>query len=180
MATFGRTVPDGCSGGGDFQGYIFMWRVQLTEAGLLTAMGIYLSNSGSGSNVRLGVFADNAGEPAALVAQTGDVSVPNMAAGWVGDDFQSSYNAAAGYYWQALNTYYTGASTISFWCTDATGTEREKSVSDSAFPNPAGSGWSSYTAEFCTYVTYTPTAGGLLWKPSAPDGGLFKRMNGGY
>ena len=133
-------------------------RFQLTENGTVSKLTVYVSSTSSPCNIVGVIYADNAGVPSTLVAQTPITNVAG-AAGWYNLTFSSPVSLTAGYYhlgWLSgasttLTTYYDAGGTHT-WNTGA----QQSAPFYPTPPNPfVVERQNAYT--FSIYATYTPS-----------------------
>lgn len=130
-------------------------KVTLAQAGTLNSISIYTKGT-TGKKVRLAVYADSAGSPGALLAQTGTATV-SSAAQWITISAPSTA-LAAGTYWIALSfEYYTQY----FYYSSSGGTHkyRTNSAVASGFSSPWGTTAGTGTRCISMYMNVTIPAG---------------------
>jgi hypothetical protein len=117
--------------------YFFLYRFQAVGTGNVVIFKIKTSASG---NVKAAIYADNSGEPGALLSAV-NTSTP-VTAGWNNITITSTPVVTGNYYWLAYNS----DSAIGYY-QSAAGTLRYKTTTYStfSFPNPAGTGFTSLT-----------------------------------
>ncbi len=94
-ATVGRTETSGTSSSTKLRS---AQRVLMTEGGTITSISIY--HGGTGAQVMVGIYSDNAGSPGNLLVRSGIMGVEN--AGWQTIYLpQSVYISANTYVWLA-------------------------------------------------------------------------------
>ena len=140
-------------------------RFQLTENGKVSKLTVYVGGQSSTCNIVGVIYADNAGVPSTLVAQTPITNVAG-AAGWYNLTFSSPVSLTAGYYHLG---WLSGASTTLTTYYDAGGTHTWNTglqASAPFYPTPPNTfvveRQNAYT--FSIYATYTPTAGSTFGK----------------
>jgi hypothetical protein len=133
-------------------------RFQLAEAGTVSKLTVYVGGQSSTCNIIGVIYADNAGVPTTLVAQTPSTNVAG-AAGWHDLVFSSPVSLTGGYYhlgWLSgaattLTTYYDAGGTHTW----NTGLQKSAPF----YPTPPNTfvveKQNAYT--FSIYATYTPT-----------------------
>ena len=119
--------------------FISMCKFVASETGYVSEVRVKVGDS---TNVKAGIYADNAGEPAALLSsnQTGQACTT----GWNTISIPSTYIKEDTNYWLAIN------SDDSYVRTDSSGTNilRYKSLAyANAWPDPAGTSYTAGTAE---------------------------------
>jgi hypothetical protein len=119
--------------------YFFLYRFQAVETGYVNIFKIKTSASG---NVKVAVYADNAGEPGVLINAL-NTSTP-VTAGWNNISFTGYTPVVAGnYYWLA---YSSDAAIGYYYSTGGTLRYKTTTYSSFTFPNPAGTGFSSLSS----------------------------------
>ena len=132
-------------------------RFQLTQNGAVSKLTVYVSGQSSSCNIIGVIYADNAGVPTTLVAQTPPTNVAG-AAGWHDLAFSSPVSLTAGYYHLG---FLSGASTTLTTYYDTAGTHTWNTALQSGapfYPTPPNpfkvEKQNAYT--FSVYATYTP------------------------
>jgi hypothetical protein len=128
---------DDATGSGDHgQGYFVLHRYQAETSGSMT---LFYLRCGVAGNIKVALYADNAGEPGALITamNTGQA----VTAGWVSVSFTSTAIVSGNYYWLGFCPQYNCVR-----YTDA-GTRRYKAATYDTFifPDPAGTGFNPDT-----------------------------------
>ena len=165
LDTFGYTSIAGTASTWS-TGYLYAWLGTVSPAsdGTATTVSIYTSGSIYERQLTLGIYADNAGEPAAKTADTDGYTWTGAGSGWRTDEIDGGGVAVASAtpYWllgqaeSALTTYYDAGSYTMKW--DTGGHSYTHGTLVTPWPATAGTRTSR---DYSIYVTYTPSAGGL-------------------
>jgi len=114
--------------------YIIFTRFQAEATGTVSEIKVKAQDPG---NVKVAIYADSSGEPGSLLNSTGSAAV---VAGWNTFALTPTSVTSGTYYWLAVMLDTTGAAMYN----NTSGVMRYKSLAfASAWPNPAGSGYSS-------------------------------------
>ena len=147
FATLGEDIAEGQAGSGtsNFPANTVMAQRYTGIAGQVLSASAYLGSSASG-NMRIGLYADNAGEPGALIAITEDKAFTATSAGyWEELTFTSPPTTVSGArYWLACHT---DASVNSRGSDGSNQNDARRMIAQSyagSLPDPFGSG-SSYS-----------------------------------
>jgi hypothetical protein len=127
---------DDAAGSNQTAGYFILTRFQAVASG---TMNEFRLKSGVSGNIKCALYADNAGEPGALITamNTGQAVTGG---GWNTLNFTSTAITSGTYYWLAICLDTTGAAQ---WISGGTMFWKTATYSTFTFPNPAGSGFSS-------------------------------------
>ena len=121
-------------------------RFQLTEAGTITQISAYIR--ANTSSVDAGIYADNSGAPAALLASASAQTVTD----WAWYNYSVNVELSAGFYWLAFR----GPSM--YWKYDSGETNQEAYKIAGSLPNPFGTPDGYTNSKVSIYATYTSGA----------------------
>lgn len=154
MATFGKTDIGGSTYWGTAGDVKYACKFTLSEDGDISKITLYCRAHEGTSNVRCGIYSDDAGSPDALEGTSAEVSVSTSWA-WRDFAFSPSISLLAGTYWLACIfsvrlyiVYDAGASNQ--WV------DKADTYSD-GFSDPFGTPAHWYAYEMSIYATYTPS-----------------------
>ena len=153
--TFGRTDTgtSNYTGSANYK-YSNLWQAGAT--GTISKIRCRLKRNTSSGKGRCMIYADNAGSPGALIAQTQEATI-STSTGWVDFPFSTPVSVVNGtYYWLAVFT--DQATTIRYNNTTGTMNYNADTYSDGA-ADPFGSPTTSASHEICIYASgSTPPA----------------------
>ena len=175
VSTFGDLTVQGTTID-ENDGRIVAGGVTLAEDGTVSSITAYMKGAPP-KLVRAAIYTDSAGEPGALIAQSGNVSA---AGGWAWVTFTlPSTPLVAGNYWLAIHF----DSDSQTWAYGGAGAIRRKTQAfASGPPDPWGASTDTYVGSLSVYATYTPTGSGAPPRVFMPGGGVgfsFASLTGG-
>jgi len=123
-------------------GTIVMSKFTADKGGIVTSLK-FTCVASVGGNVVLGLYADSAGSPAALLGQTASAAVASGAKRVVEVALAASIRIEAGtVYWIAFNS---SAAFVRYYGASSSGTTKYQAAAYAALPDPAGAGYSDAT-----------------------------------
>lgn len=134
---------DNTSGSSEDAGYLLLNKCTAVASG---TMSLFYIRCNVASNVKVGIYADNDGDPGALLNSVGSTAI---SAGWVSIAFPETAIVKDTVYWLAINidtfggvAQSTGEGLLKF---------KLYTYAD-AFPDPAGTGYTLYQFAYCDHI----------------------------
>ena len=130
---------DNAAGANELTGYIRLSRWQAVATGNMTE---FRCKAGASGNIKVALYADSAGQPGALITAMNTAQA--VVSGWNTLSFTSTAITSGTYYWLAI-VFDTQGCCQAVTTTGVQYRSKAATYSGFSFPNPAGSGFDSYT-----------------------------------
>jgi len=149
---------DNAAGANELTGYIRLSRWQAVATGNMTE---FRCKAGASGNIKVALYADSAGQPGALITAMNTAQA--VVSGWNTLSFTSTAITSGTYYWLAI-VFDTQGCCQAVTTTGVQYRSKAATYSGFSFPNPAGSGFDSYT----TFYDLAAGWGSIVVVPGAP------------